>query len=65
MSDHQEVKKLMETVYVRLTRLERQVVDRYLAGDFYKEIAASVGVTKRSVNNTVQRVKRKLRAAIA
>ena len=42
-----------------LTRLERQVLARYLEGGSYAEIARSVGRSPKSVDNAVQRIRRK------
>ena len=42
-----------------LTRLERQVLARYLEGESYVEIARAVGRSPKSVDNAVQRIRRK------
>ena len=42
-----------------LTRLEKQVLARYLAGESYAEIAQAVGRSPKSVDNAVQRIRRK------
>ena len=40
-----------------LTRLERQVLARYLEGESYAEIARAVGRSPKSVDNAVQRIR--------
>ena len=42
-----------------LTRLEKQVLARYLEGESYAEIAQAVGRSPKSVDNAVQRLRRK------
>ena len=42
-----------------LTRLEKQVLARYLEGESYAEIARAVGRSPKSVDNAVQRIRRK------
>ena len=44
-----------------LTGLERGTVSLYLAGLSYKEIAARLGISEKSVDNAMQRARRKLR----
>ena len=42
-----------------LSDLEKKVFDRYFLGESYEEIADSLNVTTKSVDNAVQRIKRK------
>ena len=44
-----------------LTGLERGAVSLYLAGLGYREIAAELGISEKSVDNAMQRARRKLR----
>ena len=44
-----------------LTGLERGTVTLYLAGLSYREIAAELGISEKSVDNAMQRARRKLR----
>ena len=44
-----------------LTELERETVSLYLAGLGYKEMAAALGISEKSVDNAMQRARRKLR----
>lgn len=45
----------------RLSRFERSVIQLYLGGRSYEDIAARLGSTAKSVDNALQRVRRKLR----
>ncbi len=49
-----------EQVYVCLSRLERQVLERYLEGFSYAEIATQLNRPAKSVDNAIQRIRRKL-----
>ena len=44
----------------RLSKLEKQVLDSYLEGSSYSEIALLLGKDVKSVDNAVQRIRRKL-----
>ena len=43
-----------------LSQLEQSVLQQYLQGRSYKEIAASLNITEKSVDNAVQRIRKKL-----
>lgn len=45
----------------RLTKKEKLIFDRYLAGSSYREIAEAFGLSVKSVDNALFRAKRKLR----
>lgn len=49
----------------RLTAFERSVLDLYLAGMTYSEIAAEVGRGTKAVDNALQRIRKKLEAPLA
>ena len=49
----------------RLTPFERSVLDGYLAGMSYAEIAAEVGRGTKAVDNALQRIRKKLEAPLA
>ncbi len=53
----ERVKKLSE----KLSDYEKQVIDMYLDGESQSEIAIKLGKDKKSIDNTLQRVKNKLR----
>lgn len=44
----------------RLTQLEKQVLSRYLAGQSYRQIAAELERSEKSIDNALQRIKKKL-----
>lgn len=50
---------LEEDISASLTGLEKQVLARYLEGASYAEIAQAVGRSPKSVDNAVQRIRRK------
>ena len=43
-----------------LSRLEREVLEMYLQGMSYKELADRVNKPEKSIDNAVQRIRRKL-----
>lgn len=57
----QALKKAMEQ---NLSQRERRVLDAYLSGRTYRTIAADLGVSEKSVDNAMQRVRRKLSASL-
>ncbi len=58
---HQEALRALESAIAsKLTPLEGQVLSRFLAGSSYAEIAEAVGRSPKSVDNAVQRIRRKV-----
>jgi RNA polymerase sporulation-specific sigma factor len=57
----EETRRMMEAIRRNLTSLERGVMEAYLAGDDYGQIAKRLGVGQKTVDNALQRVRRKLR----
>jgi RNA polymerase sporulation-specific sigma factor len=49
-----------DTVRNELTPFEHSVLDRFLDGMSYAEIAASLGRTAKAVDNALQRIRKKL-----
>ena len=47
-----------------LAGAERDVLDLYIKGMTYKEIAAELGKTTKFVDNTIQSIKRKLKGTL-
>lgn len=47
-----------------LTVLEREVAFRFAAGESYDEIAAALSVTKKAVDNALQRIRKKLKNSL-
>ena len=56
-----EVVRLDTIMASRLSQYERSVIQLYLGGRSYEDIAARLGSTAKSVDNALQRVRRKLR----
>ena len=57
----QEALRALETAIAsQLTELEAQVLARFLEGSSYAEIAEAVGRSPKSVDNAVQRIRRKV-----
>ena len=58
---HQEDLSALESaIQTQLTELEGQVLARYLRGSSYSEIAREVSRSTKSVDNAVQRIRRKI-----
>ena len=56
-----ELSRMKRTLFHRLSETERDVITLYLAGHSYDEIAARLGLSAKSVDNALQRVRKKLR----
>lgn len=56
-----ESQKLAETIDKKLSKFERQVLEGYLAGKSYDELAGAFGKTYKSIDNAIQRIRKKLR----
>lgn len=58
---HEENYKQIQTIVMKaLTRLEWEVLDLYLQGYSYDEIAKKLGRQEKSIDNALQRVRRKI-----
>ena len=57
----ESAKALMQEITKNLTDFEKQVLSQFLAGLSYKEIAAKLGTTDKSVDNALQRIRRRLK----
>lgn len=53
--------ELHKRIRAGLSPFEREVLDRYLEGMDYKQIAGALGKSPKSVDNAIQRVKTKIR----
>ncbi|MCR5485571.1 MAG: sigma-70 family RNA polymerase sigma factor [Clostridiales bacterium] len=62
VSDQAEVSRVMETVDKQLSELERKVLNLYLSGSNYVEISERLSITPKSVDNALQRIRKKLKA---
>lgn len=56
-----EAARLDRLLACRLSKFERSVIQLYLGGRSYEDISARLGSTAKSVDNALQRVRRKLR----
>lgn len=56
----ENARNMQRRLYSRLSELERQVLDLFLQGISYQEIAAKLGKTPKAIDNALQRIKRKL-----
>ena len=58
---YESVEEMAEKIKNRLSDFEKTVLANYLQGLTYAEIAAKTGKTVKSVDNAVQRIRRKLK----
>lgn len=56
------LKSLIARVEKNLSKLELNVLSRYLAGYAYAEISAELGLSAKAVDNALQRIRKKLNA---
>jgi RNA polymerase sporulation-specific sigma factor len=61
----EEIEAMRESLRTGLTQLEGDVLKLYLDGKSYEEIASSLGNHVKSIDNALQRVKRKLQRHLA
>lgn len=61
MIEQENLVQFMEKLKERLSKMERQVVDYYLAGLNYVQIAEQMGKTPKAIDNALQRIKTKTR----
>lgn len=62
--DRENVVRLEETIERELSGFEKQVLDLYLTGMGYQQIARVLGRDDKSTDNALQRIKTKLKKAI-
>ncbi|HZJ77574.1 MAG TPA: sigma-70 family RNA polymerase sigma factor [Clostridia bacterium] len=62
VSRQEETARLNRILDELLSKMERKVIHYYLAGRSYEQIANSLNITAKAVDNALQRIKRKLRA---
>lgn len=58
--DRETVDALLKQLYARLSKLEQQVLELYLDGLNYRQIAAELKKSEKSIDNALQRIKSKL-----
>ncbi|MBQ9841723.1 MAG: sigma-70 family RNA polymerase sigma factor [Clostridia bacterium] len=61
LQEQEAAKRLLQLMRQRLTQLEYTVMLLRLSECSYEEIAARLGITKKAVDNAVQRLRRKIR----
>lgn len=57
---NEDFKALKNKIFNKLSLTEREVLFKYLGGYNYEEIAESLNIPKKSVDNALQRVKKKI-----
>ena len=62
MQEREALRLLQQQLRRRLTDLEYQVLLARLSDRSYEQIAAQLGVSKKAVDNAVQRLRRKMTA---
>ena len=63
--DKENVEQLEKTIEKELSGLEKQVLDLYLTGMSYTQIAKVLGRDEKSTDNALQRIKNKLKKALS
>ena len=63
--DKENVERLEKTIEKELSSFEKQVLDLYLTGMKYSQIAKVLGRDDKSTDNALQRIKAKLKKAIS
>lgn len=59
--DNEEVTRALALIRERLSALESEILRQYLNGLSYEQISSEVNVSVKSVDNALQRIRRKLR----
>lgn len=59
--DREDFKNLTDTIRLELSALEYKVLELYLAGEKYCDIARILEISEKSVENSLTRIRRKLR----
>ena len=65
MIDRENVELLEKTIEKELSLFEKQVLDLFITGMGYAQIARVLGRDQKSTDNALQRIKQKLRRALA
>ena len=56
----EDLEQLAEVIEQKLSFMEKEVLDLYISGISYKEIAKILGKSEKSIDNALQRMKGKL-----
>ena len=62
LQSYELVEEVAEKIKTRLSDFEKTVLSIYLRGGSYAQIAAQTGKTVKSIDNAVQRIRRKLKS---
>lgn len=58
MIDRENAIDMQNKMFDKLSKMEREVLKRYLEGMTYQEIAADMEKSPKSIDNALQRIKR-------
>lgn len=58
--DQENLESRYDQIHRRLTNMEKLVLELYLEGKSYGQIASAIGKNEKAVDNTIQRLKKKL-----
>ena len=56
----EDISRIQKLIEEKLSDLERKVLERYLNGETYEAIAWKLGISPKTVDNALQRIRRKL-----
>lgn len=56
----EKIRNYYDIINEKLSDYEKQVMEHYLNGDDYTQIAKKLGRTDKSIDNAIQRIRRKL-----
>jgi len=59
--DREDYKNLTDTIRLELSALEYEVLELYLSGEKYCDIAKVLNISEKSVDNSLTRIRRKLK----
>lgn len=62
--DRENVTDIQSAIEEKLSPFERRVVELYIDGFSYQQIAADLGKTPKSIDNALQRIKNKIKKAV-
>jgi RNA polymerase sporulation-specific sigma factor len=62
--DQENLEDRYDEIHRKLSSLERLVLELYLEGKTYEQIAAVIGKNEKAVDNTIQRMKKKLKKSV-
>ena len=59
--EREDLKLLTDNIRLELSPLEFSVLQHYLTGESYRDIAKNMGIPEKSVNNALTRIRKKLK----